>query len=125
LDDVIKVLVSTPRQVDEQDRVTRHVGRALDGLGNRMRAFQRGQDALQPAQRLEGVERLVVGGVGVLGARNLPQMGVLRPDGRVIQPGADAVRRADATVGILQYIGTDRKSTRLNSSHVKISYAVF
>ena len=61
---------------------------------------------LQPAQRLEGVERLVVGGVGVLGARNLPQMGVLRPDGRVIQPGADAVRRADATVGILQYIGT-------------------
>src|SRR5690625_6609817 len=28
-------------------------------------------------------------------------------------------------IGILSFIGTDRKSTRLNSSHVAISYAVF
>src|SRR3989442_11907987 len=34
----------------------------------------------------------------------------------------DAVRRAAAALGTL---GEDRKSTRLNSSHVRISYAVF
>src|SRR5690606_40178188 len=37
-------------------------------------------------------------------------------------PGVDAVARA--ADGRLVYTG-DRKSTRLNSSHVKISYAVF
>src|SRR5690625_6113643 len=32
---------------------------------------------------------------------------------------------ADAAVGDVEVIGPDRKSTRLNSSHVAISYAVF
>src|SRR5690606_40789627 len=33
--------------------------------------------------------------------------------------------RADLAVGAEHRAGSDRKSTRLNSSHVKISYAVF
>src|SRR5690606_40357256 len=42
----------------------------------------------------------------------------------------DAMLRHDAgdalvVVGALHLLGGDRKSTRLNSSHVKISYAVF
>src|SRR5690606_41517409 len=32
---------------------------------------------------------------------------------------------ADSAIGIVSSFGLDRKSTRLNSSHVKISYAVF
>src|SRR5260221_5365225 len=35
----------------------------------------------------------------------------------------DAVRNAD--LPIIQLVGLDRKSTRLNSSHTVISYAVF
>src|SRR3989442_7765462 len=31
----------------------------------------------------------------------------------------------DQWLGVFQVAGTDRKSTRLNSSHVRISYAVF
>src|SRR2546430_9001911 len=35
------------------------------------------------------------------------------------------VRRVDASTGIITTIAGDRKSTRLNSSHSQISYAVF
>src|SRR5690606_41713225 len=35
------------------------------------------------------------------------------------------VAEREKLIGLLKYDGPDRKSTRLNSSHVKISYAVF
>src|SRR5690606_40974535 len=38
--------------------------------------------------------------------------------------GADAARLRQQPLGLFAQLG-DRKSTRLNSSHVKISYAVF
>src|SRR5690606_41898148 len=37
----------------------------------------------------------------------------------------DAMRLEDAVADLTQALRIDRKSTRLNSSHVKISYAVF
>src|SRR5690606_41960400 len=37
----------------------------------------------------------------------------------------DARRSCSCRKSVCQYRGRDRKSTRLNSSHVKISYAVF
>src|SRR5690606_40894873 len=37
----------------------------------------------------------------------------------------EAAEMAAASDAVVINIGTDRKSTRLNSSHVKISYAVF
>src|SRR3712207_8808378 len=45
-----------------------------------------------------------------------------RRGGRVGQPGGDAAHRAERVVDVLF---EDRKSTRLNSSHANISYAVF
>src|SRR2546430_9942536 len=41
-------------------------------------------------------------------------------DGRVRVPGRDA-----SAHGMARHSGADRKSTRLNSSHSQISYAVF
>src|SRR5438067_5113625 len=40
-------------------------------------------------------------------------------------PGSAHPRSAVARVGWARWVGSDRKSTRLNSSHVSISYAVF
>src|SRR5690606_42065558 len=45
--------------------------------------------------------------------------------GAVEEGHAPVVRRTGAVGGDPDRGGTDRKSTRLNSSHVKISYAVF
>src|SRR5215475_15067291 len=40
-------------------------------------------------------------------------------------PGGGAHGGADRPDALRRHVGRDRKSTRLNSSHVKISYAVF
>src|SRR5690625_6888317 len=58
---------------------------------------------------------------------------VLGADAGVVQPGGDGVGGNGLPVlvlhhegaGAVQDPGGDRKSTRLNSSHVAISYAVF
>src|SRR5436309_12427645 len=58
--------------------------------------------------------------VDVMGARNAGLRGVLLDEG-ALRPDADCprIRTLD------DLVAQDRKSTRLNSSHVKISYAVF
>src|SRR5690606_41417975 len=48
-----------------------------------------------------------------------PSLEVMRADTRGIEPSAVVAER------VLRARERDRKSTRLNSSHVKISYAVF
>src|SRR5690606_41754720 len=60
------------------------------------------------------------GGAGAGRARGA---GAGDPPGR--DPGAEGARLRPARRGLARLPGGDRKSTRLNSSHVKISYAVF
>src|SRR2546428_1698445 len=51
---------------------------------------------------------------------------ILRDVRRVLRaPGADSTGRRFAGPWPLEHLGQDRKSTRLNSSHDQISYAVF
>src|SRR3712207_8580519 len=68
--------------------------------------------------------RLLVGGGDVLRPAAVVQEGVLRPDAGIVEAGGDRVGVEDLPVLVLQQVG-DRKSTRLNSSHANISYAVF
>src|SRR5436309_7906451 len=50
----------------------------------------------------------------------------LIPERAILGAGATYLKLSDATEHLLEAkIRRDRKSTRLNSSHVKISYAVF
>src|SRR5699024_12179856 len=61
--------------------------------------------------------------LGVLRGGHLA--GADRPDRLVGDHGAGSVLGGDACVGTVHLGEGDRKSTRLNSSHVSISYAVF
>src|SRR3712207_8027951 len=70
------------------------------------------------AESLQGQRPGGVDPAGIAGHRAAGQQG--RPMGA--EP-AQIVRRRQ--VGLLQIAGGDRKSTRLNSSHANISYAVF
>src|SRR3712207_8023954 len=47
------------------------------------------------------------------------------PTGAVGERPAEMVRNGGGVIAILGERGADRKSTRLNSSHANISYAVF
>ncbi len=69
-----------------------------------MGRFQRRQDALQPAQQLEGLQRLLIGGRGIARPPQSPQVGVLWTHRGIVQPGRDRVRGRDLAVGILQHI---------------------
>src|SRR5690606_8597569 len=99
-------------------------GAALVLLGRRRLRQRRG--ALGGGERLAGPLRRVAaelggdGDDGVAGAEDAAEHGLdLAPDALLVLAGAvgaaGAGRRGEE----------DRKSTRLNSSHVKISYAVF
>src|SRR5690606_42067593 len=75
---------------------------------------------------LLGQERVDLLDVGRTG----PGLGVLEVDrvhlvpGPLVEEGLAVVGRRELRVGVELRV-VDRKSTRLNSSHVKISYAVF
>src|SRR5690606_39679170 len=95
------------------------------------RAFDRCKD---PKQALEDVIELGFDRVLTSGLRNTAVEGkdllkalVLQASGRIeIMPGAGV--NEENIIDLLNHTGAksiDRKSTRLNSSHVKISYAVF
>src|SRR5262245_35518899 len=71
------VLVTAPREIDEQDRVLRQRGREPAGVRDGMRRLERRQDAFLATQALERRERIVVVDPGVLGAADLPEERVL------------------------------------------------
>src|SRR5476651_1190369 len=86
----------------------------------------------------EGSDTLgnVARAVGGLDLPTLEALGLgnIEPlEGCAPQPGAPAIagrlfersRGKDTTTGHWELMGIDRKSTRLNSSHANISYAVF
>src|SRR3712207_7227551 len=56
--------------------------------------------------------------------RDDPRGGVAGPARRHVA-AAEGVSRRPLRLGVLRPLGQDRKSTRLNSSHANISYAVF
>ena len=58
--DVLHVLVSAAGEVDEEYLVLPELRRALDRLGERVARFERGDDALEAAERVERGDRLVV-----------------------------------------------------------------
>ena len=66
-----------------------------------MRTFDGGDDALQTAQVLEGVYRLIVGNGHVLSAARIVQPCMLRSDARIIKARADGVHRRNLTVLVL------------------------
>ena len=68
-----------------------------------MRRLERRQDAFEPRERLEPLERFRVGGVGVFGAAEIAQPRVLGSDRGVVETGGDRVRQLDVARLVLQH----------------------
>src|SRR5579883_979774 len=70
-------------------------GRALDHLGDRVRGFERREDAFELRAQLEGGERLLVRHRHVGYALHVVQPRVLGPDTGIIEAGRDRMRLGD------------------------------
>jgi hypothetical protein len=92
------VFVAAAGEVHDHHGILAELGRALDGFGDGVGAFEGGDDAFESREAHEGVERLVVGGVGVFHAALVVQPGVFGADGGVVEPGADAVGELNLAV---------------------------
>src|SRR5690606_39556466 len=105
-----------PRADADLDAVSPGVDQRTRGIGSGDVAADHldlREALLDPAHAVEHTLRMTVGGVD----DDHVHPGFGQQLGTFLGAGADADRRGHAQA--------DRKSTRLNSSHVKISYAVF
>src|SRR5438132_4443187 len=98
------VLVAAPGKVDEEHLVARQRRRELGGVRKRVRGFERGNDALDPAAISERRQRLQVGDRNVRCTAVILEPCVLGADAWIIEPGRDRVRLDDLPVRVLQQV---------------------
>jgi len=98
------VLVPTARNIHDYQIRFLHVGRAFHHFGNSMCRFERRNNSFCLRQQFASVERLGIGSGNVFRSLGISKPRVLRPDGRVVQPCRNRVRRRDLTGFVLQNI---------------------
>src|SRR5665213_3306880 len=96
------VFVAATGEVHDDQFVFAHFRRAHHALGDGVRAFERGNNSFESRQFHERFERFFIRRVGVFHAAGVAQERVFRPDGGVIESGADAVRGLDLAKFVLQ-----------------------
>ena len=78
---------------------------SFSAWAERMGGFEGADDPLRAGQQREGVERLGVGRADIVGPAAVLQVGMFRPDRRIIEPGRDRPAVGDLPVLVLQHIG--------------------
>ena len=80
-------------------------GAMLGDMGERMRRFQRRNDAFELGAAAGTLQRLLVGGGEIFHAAVSLQPGMLRPDAGIIEARRNRMRLDDLAVVVLQQIG--------------------
>ncbi len=101
----IDVFVAASGQVRNDDGFRRKDAFLLTQPGKGMGAFESRQDAFSLREQEKGIENLFIFDTDVLGTACFLEVGVFRPDARVIQAGGDAFCIADLAVLVLKQIG--------------------
>src|SRR5438552_1659480 len=70
-----------------------------------MRGFEGGNDALELAEKMESVERLIVGRRNIFRPAAFLEPGMLRPDAGIVEAGRDRMRLGDLAFLVLQEVG--------------------
>ena len=103
--DRIEVLVAAAGEIDHHQVILRLLRRQIEHLGDGVRRFQRRNDAFELGEKLERVERLVVGGREKGDAADIVEPGVFGADAGIIETGRDRMRFVDLAVLVHQEIG--------------------
>src|SRR5487761_1643083 len=102
--DRVDVLVAPAAQRDQDAVAGTELPRPALRHRHRVARLQGRDDALQPAEPVEGGERLVVSAGDVAGPFGVAQGGVLGTHPRVVEPRRDRVSLAHLPVGILEQV---------------------
>src|SRR5450755_2118891 len=102
----VHVLVAAPRKIDQQHRFFRQSGRDLGRVGESVRRFERGNDALDAAAFAKSDQRLIVGDRDILRAPVVLEPCMLGAHARLVEPRRHRMRFDDLTVLVLQQIGS-------------------
>src|SRR6516164_7716803 len=100
-----QILVAASGQVDHHEMILRLLRRQIHHPCQRMRGFERGDDAFEPRAQLERGQRLLVRRRKVLHPLDVVEPGVLRADAGVIEAGGDRVRLVDLSVLVHEQVG--------------------
>ena len=84
---LVDVFISATREVHYDDLIAVHLRRGFFDVGERVGCLESGDDAIGAGKLGEGVERFIVGRVGVVDTAFALEPGVLGADGSVIQAG--------------------------------------
>src|SRR5574338_260533 len=87
----VHVLVAPAGKIHQQQLFLGQGRRQARCVGQGMGGFQGRDDALQPAQVVEGLQRLGIGHRDVFGAAAVLEPGVLRADAGVVEAGGDGM----------------------------------
>ena len=104
--DHLNVLVSTPRQIDDNYLVRRHARRQLINIGHGVTGLERGDDPLAQGKLVKRRKRGIVIYRHVLRAPCIFQPCVLGTHTRIIKPRRNRMRRFDLAVLILHQVGS-------------------
>src|SRR5690606_27486618 len=85
------VLVAAPGEINDDDLVSAHLRRALHHLRARVGRLQRRNDAFQPREKLERLQRLIALYGHIFGPAAPLEPGVFRADARIVGPGGNAM----------------------------------
>ena len=100
--DFVDVFVASAGEADHDDVVLAALAGGLEGLSDRVRAFDGGQNAFELCQRLERGESFVVADVDVAHSAGVFPVAVLRADAGIVEASGDRMHRHRLAVGILQ-----------------------
>src|ERR1700742_1099017 len=95
------VLVAAAGEADGDELVLRHARRHAHRMRHRVRGFERGDDALELAEKLERLERILVAGREILHPALVLEPRMLRAYAGIIEAGRDRMRLQDLPVAIL------------------------
>src|ERR1700676_611372 len=101
LADGADVLVAAPGEAHHHDCVRRSLRGQLFGGVQRVTGLQCGDDPLEPAETVEGGDRLLIVGGEVAHSAAVTQRAVLRSNTRIVEAGADRMRRQHLAVLVL------------------------
>jgi len=98
----LHIFVAATAKIADDDLIGRHLFGSLHGVGNAVRGFECGDDALDRAKILEGLQRFGISRVAEINTAFFLIIGMFRTYSSVVETSRDGMRKVDLAFWTLQ-----------------------